>query len=119
MGMQAAALRADITIEQKDASDVEVKFNNLLSHRFSKSGIDQITKAANADLWRNNDIRAAELGRELFSVLDGTGGRLRSEIDNAGSLWSGSGKRSLWQCMEGWKPGICFRGLLSFLRSMM
>ncbi|MCP4346204.1 MAG: tetratricopeptide repeat protein [Desulfobacterales bacterium] len=72
-----------ITIDQKDASDVEVKFNNLLSHRFSKSGIDQITKAANADLWRNNDIRAAELGRELFSVLDGTGGRLRSEMDNA------------------------------------
>ncbi|MCP4352574.1 MAG: tetratricopeptide repeat protein [Desulfobacterales bacterium] len=76
-------------VQEHEDPDIEVKFNGLLSHRVSTSWINKIIKAASANLWRNSKLQAEELGRELFSVLNGTGGRLRLEMDRAYSKGDG------------------------------
>ncbi|MDM8541146.1 hypothetical protein QUF90_08655 [Desulfococcaceae bacterium HSG9] len=63
-----------------DTQDVTVKYNDMKSHSISASRMADVLKASKAATGQG---KAVETGWELFSVLDGSGGWLRSEMDKA------------------------------------
>ncbi|MGE0082932.1 MAG: tetratricopeptide repeat protein [Desulfococcaceae bacterium] len=65
----------------QDKEYAEIKYNDMLSHRVLLTRLAEIRKESESDLWIRSEIRARELGKELFAVLDGSGGRLRAEME--------------------------------------
>ena len=63
-----------------DTQDVTVKYNDMKSHSISASRMANVIKASETAIGQS---KAVETGRVLFSVLDGSGGRLRAEMEKA------------------------------------
>ena len=68
---------------EKDAAEYQVLYNSLLSHKISVARMENLVKVADADLWKEDNFKAREWGEDLFSVLNGTGGRFVSEMETA------------------------------------
>ncbi len=63
-----------------DTQDVTVKYNDMKSHSISASRMADVIKASEAGIGQS---KAVETGRVLFSILDGSGGQLRAEMEKA------------------------------------
>lgn len=70
-------------VSSQDKEQAEIHYNDLISHRVPLTRLAEIRKESESDLWMKDETRARELGKELFAVLDGSGGRLRAEMETA------------------------------------
>jgi hypothetical protein len=70
--------------ENPDGSgNFKVSYNEIPSHTLERDSLNGLIKTAGSDFWLYNDQRCKELGKELFTVMDGTAGRLNAEISKA------------------------------------
>ncbi|MBF0564574.1 MAG: CHAT domain-containing protein [Nitrospirae bacterium] len=61
----------------------DVLFDGIKSHDADDATLASLLKETKFEQWKTNPVEGAEIGNRLYSILNGTGGKLKSILDAA------------------------------------